>query len=886
MAVLSQDKTYVTVEKGDTLSEIARDYGDGKTYQQLAAINNIPNADLIRIGQKIKLTESGSSSSSSTSLLSVKVLEFGLQADIDNVLFVTWEWNKDHTKEYQVRWDYYTDNKLWFVGSETTTKYKYSTYSIPSNAKQVRVRIKPVSSTYEKNDKETTYWSSLWCGWQKHTISNPPNVPPVPTVTLDGLKLTATVANLTSDPSIVQFEVVKDDSTACATIKATVKTSSASCSTSVSAGSSYKVRCRAHKDNLYSDWSVYSSSVNTIPATPSKFVKCEPKTQTSIYLEWTGITNATSYDIEYATDKTHFDGSDKVISKTGITGTSYELSTDIQTGTEYFFRLRAVNSVGSSGWSEISSAIIGTGPAAPTTWSSTTTVISGEPLNLYWVHNSKDGSSQTYAELELIIDGSVSTYTIENTTNEEEKDKTSSYSIDTSSYAEGVKISWRVRTAGISKQYGEWSIQRVVDIYAPPTMQLSVTNSEGESFETLESLPFNISALTGPATQRPIGYHLSIVANETYETVDNVGNEKIVSVGETIYSRHFDISDVLSVEISAGDLSLENGIGYTIICTASMNSGLTAESSVEFTVSWVDTEYEPNAEISIDEDTFSAYIRPYCATYSTVYYRVNRRSYPTLTYELTSDIIQGVYGSIYDGAVTTTGEQVYYGTAADGEQIYYCVSNLSTPIESVLMSVYRREFDGTFTELASGLDGSKNTTITDPHPALDYARYRIVAVSKNTGTVSYYDMPAYPVGGKSVIIQWDETWSEFEIPDSGEVLESPVQTGSLLVLPYNIDVSDKHNSDVELVEYIGRKHPVSYYGTHLGETSTWTVEIDKTDKDTLYALRRLAIWMGNVYVREPSGSGYWANVSVSLSQKHRELTIPVTLEIARVEGGA
>ena len=43
--------------------------------------------------------------------------------------------------------------------------------------------------------------------------------------------------------------------------------------------------------------------------------------------------------------------------------------------------------------------------------------------------------------------------------------------------------------------------------------------------------------------------------------------------------------------------------------------------------------------------------------------------------------------------------------------------------------------------------------------------------------------------------------------------------------------------------------------------------------------------MGDVYVREPSGSGYWANVSVSFSQTHCETVIPVTLNITRVEGG-
>ena len=90
---------------------------------------------------------------------------------------------------------------------------------------------------------------------------------------------------------------------------------------------------------------------------------------------------------------------------------------------------------------------------------------------------------------------------------------------------------------------------------------------------------------------------------------------------------------------------------------------------------------------------------------------------------------------------------------------------------------------------------------------------------------------------------------------------------------------------MSLVKYIGRSHPVSYYGTQLGVSSTWNVEIEKKDKNTLYALRRLSLYRGDVYVREPSGSGYWANISVSFSQTHCNMTIPVTLKITRVEGG-
>ena len=271
-------------------------------------------------------------------------------------------------------------------------------------------------------------------------------------------------------------------------------------------------------------------------------------------------------------------------------------------------------------------------------------------------------------------------------------------------------------------------------------------------------------------------------------------------------------------------MNIENSISYTVFVTVAMDSGLTAESYLYFTVMWSDDEYWPDAEIGYDDETYTTFIRPYCE------------------------------------------------------------NNLGQMIENIKLSLCRREVDGSFTELAKGLDNVKETFVTDPHPSLDYARYRVVSISGSTGRVSYYDIPGYPINEKAVIIQWDEDWTNFDVENESE-FEQPVWSGSLLRLPYNIDVSDKNSIDVEFVEYIGRDHPVSYYGTQLGQTSTWSVTVPKSDKETLYALRRLAIWRGNVYVREPSGSGYWANVSVTFSQKHLETTIPVSLDITRVSGG-
>lgn len=815
--------TTYTVKKGDTLSQIA--LNNNTTVAKLVELNDITNPDYIVVGQVIKLSGTATTTKSSAKQATIKA--FGLQSNTDRTVYATWAWTKTNTANYKVIWSYDTGDNVWFEGNNSTVDIKQSTYTAPANAVRVKFKVKPISTTYTSRKKTVSYWTASWSTEQYYNFSdNPPVVPPVPTVEIKSKKLTAKLTNLEVNATDIQFQIIKNDTTVYKSVNVKIKTNSATYSLNVAAGAEYKVRCRAYRSTTkeYGGWSNYSNNVSTVPYAPSSILTCKATSATSVYLEWEPVTSATSYEIEYTTKKEYFDGSDQTTSQANIEYTHYE-KTGLETGFEYFFRIRAVNDKGSSVWSSIKSVVLGKDPAAPTTWSSTTTVTVEEPLTLYWVHNSEDGSSQTVAELEMEIGTTKTTLTIENTTDEELKDKTSSYSVDTSAYSEGAKILWRVRTAGVTKKYGDWSVQRTVDIYSTPALEFLVTNVNNEPIENVESFPIKVSATADAGSQSPIGYRLVVTSNDTYETVDEVGSKKIVSAGQTVYSKSIDISTPLEITLSAGDINLENNMSYKISCTVTLNSGLTAEESEEFTVAWEDEEYEPNAEMIFDSETYTMLIRPYCED--------------------------------EDGNV----------------------------IENLTLSVYRREYDGRFTELATDIDSSSNEYITDPHPALDFARYRVIAIDNTTGSVSYYDIPGYPVNGKSVIIQWDEEWSSFNVWN-GDEPEQASWGGSMLKLPYNIDVSDNNNVDVALVEYIGREHPVSYYGTQLGVKSTWNVEIDKRDEETLYALRRLSLWMGDVYVREPSGSGYWANISVSFSQKHCGVTIPVTLNITRVEGGA
>ena len=508
-----------------------------------------------------------------------------------------------------------------------------------------------------------------------------------------------------------------------------------------------------------------------------------------------------------------------------------------------------MNSDGESDPTSVVTIPIGTPPAAPTTWSSASSAFVGESMDLNWTHNPTDNSRQSHAQLSLKInDNDWVSFVFENTTNETSGETTAestftygkaiSYKgnlhveLNTSySALKNAKIQWKVRTAGVTDQFSDtaWSVERTTYIYEKPTLSLSMTSDlagTGAIITSLTSFPFYIRAavsLESFALQKPVGYHLRIVSGGSYETVDDTGRTKVVNDGDDVYSKYFDTTSTLVVEMSANNVDLENGIDYTVYCTADMSTGLTVSQTHEFSVSWTETTYTIDADISVDTDAYTAVIAPYCLD-------------------------------------------------ADDELV-----------DGLTLSIYRREYDGSYTEIASGLPNN-STSVTDPHPALDYARYRLVAKDNTTGAISFYDMPGYPVRGTSVIIQWNEEWSTFDVADDMSV-DSPPWSGSMLRLPYNIDVTDKRSTEVSFVEYAGRKHPVSYYGTQVGETSTWSMSIPKADKETIYALRRLSLWSGDVYVREPSGMGYWANVNVSFSQKHTEVTVPVSLDITRVEGG-
>ena len=767
----------------------------------------------------------------------------GIQSGTTDTLYTVWTCSKSaaQVENYTVRWSYGTGDGIWFIGNESEVDVKQSTYTPPSNATRVKFNVKANPKTYYSNGKETTYFVGKWSSDLVYRIEERPipETPPTPTVTINGFGLTAEVNLSDENTELVQFEVARNDTEVVHTQRVYVHTLHAEMYLRVSAGNEYKVRCRGinsysgtnfwnteelgetrkndtlKNDETYSEWSEYSENVGTQPkGTTITNIKTRWSTM-GVAVYWDTVSGAESYEIQYAVNPMYFGVNDSEVSSVTVDHPNDHAEIlGLDTGINWAFRIRVTNANGTSGWSKSTRFILGRAPVAPTTWSETTSVVIGDPARLFWVHNSQDGSEQTAAQLELTINNRTTTVTLTTETN---------YSFATSSYSQGATLKWRARTKGITEDYGPWSTQRVVTLYAPPVLELTSPSSD-----TVKRFPINVVASASPNSQTAISYYLEILALNSYSREDNAGRRITIKSGSQIYQKYFNAStsnpNSFSEAISVGDVYLENNRNYLLRLTVGMNSGLTAKVSRRFKVSWSEIDYVPNARVRIEPDTLRAVINPYC---------------------------EDKYGNL---------------------------------VPNIKLSVYRREYDGSFTELATDLDNTEQIYICDPHPALDYARYRIVVTQNVTGNISYTDLAGVVVGEPSIVIQWDEEWSYYNV-DSPDEMEEPDWSGSMVKLPYNVDISDSYNPDVNLVNYIGREHPVSYYGTQRGVTASWSTAIPADDDETLYSLRRLAVYQGDVYVREPSGVGYWAQVTVSFSKNHLETTIPVTLSVTRVEGG-
>ena len=166
----------------------------------------------------------------------------------------------------------------------------------------------------------------------------------------------------------------------------------------LSANTRYWYRLRARNSGGYSDYSNTADALtrDVAPESPSGLVANAVSSQ-QINLSWTDRSgNETGFEIERSTDNRTFTR----IATTGVNVTQYS-DGSLQPATAYYYRVRAINSIGASPYSETASArTFQLPPSAP---SALTAVTAGSgQINLSWKDNS--GNEDGF-ELERSTDG-------------------------------------------------------------------------------------------------------------------------------------------------------------------------------------------------------------------------------------------------------------------------------------------------------------------------------------------------------------------------------------------------------------------------------------------------------------------------------------------------
>lgn len=799
------------------------------------------------------------------------------------------------------------------------TEYVYY-WDVPERCIEVEMKVVAYSKMMNSNGNEVPHWNVgrtiekttdwLYCG-----ESNKPDKADTPTVTQNPRLGSQVVLELTGiidpegankDVKKVEFQILsvqndEDDGTILSGQHEATVSSFNTCRYIMPIGNAYGYRFRARLwaskygsvvgvenpwvanaspvVDIPGEWSDLTEIIHGAPNSPEILdMKKQNRTQVLISLKKSGylhhyqfqvastmdaFTRMDTWELEHP-DLIEDDSArqaarelpppilDEFVPDGGDTESILYTVTQLPTG-RLFYRVRAVSAESGgfySGWSAVFEYKFSEELQKPIVWMNTPFASVGDnSIILNIMHNSPTGTQTTGAIIYYRINSGVLIPYPHEGIIDPPASGSNVYQVafPITDFSEECAIYWQARTA----EYGEagqdernWSPLSeglIFWVYEKPVLNITfpdipqdewipaVTEENAQTIPVVSQFPFHFRiepVLSGD--QMITSYFVRLMACEAYGEYDGYGNKRFVNKGEVLYQFH-DNSINVDKYLSVTDCSLANGQRYILNVSAYVNTGVTVEAEAMFTVNIAPSDYVIEAVVGQNRENVSMIINPAAVRYE---------------------------------EIGQTKERIY--------------------VNDILLSIYRKNQDGTMVAIAENFENQDSVFVTDPHPNLMKNSYRIVGRDKNSGAMTFVDTPEYKMDCTDIIIQWDENVHFTDVEENSLPAE---YAGNTLRLPYNIDVSESANIENSMVNYVGRKNPVSYYGTQTGYTATWNTVIPKYDRDTIALLRKLQVYPGDVYVREPSGTGYWAHVTVSFPINHVELTVSVSISITRVEGG-
>lgn len=779
----------------------------------------------------------------------VKSLAIGQQGTTGTTVYASWtafsSKKQKNIASIAITWYYKVLNSkgktVWLKGSTDSlgrAANRTPSYSAPSESLAVAVYVRPVLT---KKGKKKATAKTAHTSWSFR--KNAPEKPSAPGAIIDGYSLTLRIQTSDELAKTAVFYLYRDDEAKpfWTSSKVTISGSGfAQQVVTLEPAHRYYARVKLFNGETGSEFSDAVAISDMVVPDQVVNVVATPLSQTQIQISWDPVDGAASvngYEIEYATDPKYFGGSNA--STTTVNNTTNYLNVEV--GHTWYFRVRAKNASGVSGlWSDPpATAAAAAKPNPPTTWTLVSMTYVGSSINLYWTHNTADGSKPTKSEIEWSVNnGEAQSIVVTHSLGPDDKDFTFTHllEIESPTFNDGDILKWRVRTQGVEAMgWSDYSVLREVRVYAPASLSLA---APGE----VTAYPIDIDVTVTPSSQEIVSFYLAIRARDSYDAADYMGEFQHVMAGQLIFSKNYsNLDNVDTISLMPSDINLWDGQTYDVEAVVATSAGLTADGTTEFALNIEEPDYYLDMGINVDIDSLSAALVPGCY----------------------SDVSED----------------------DEGDDIY----DVNDIVDGVTLNVYRINFDGSFTLIQDGLENDGVTVISDPHPALDNGKYRLVAVDNTSGAMFFDDMISEDLDVKGLVLQWDAKYSNYLVRDIVDDLDDPaignMAGGTILKLPYNVKKNESSDIDTELVEYIGRDHPVSYYGTQKGQKSSYSTDVPKDDLETLELLRRLQVWPGDVYIRAQDGLGYWAKVEVSFDRDYDSLVMPVSIEATRVDSG-
>jgi RHS repeat-associated protein len=425
-----------------------------------------------------------------------------------------------------------------------------------------------LTSYYWRVNATSTSGTTDWSVTNNFTTSatNPPSGPPAPVLATPAnnstnVSLTPTLTwNSSQGATSYNLQVSTNNQFSSFVVNLTGLTATSDNLTTLTGATTYYWRASATNSNGTSSWSTVwnFNTIQSIPQAPTLVSPLNNSTNvlSNSSLSWNIVQGALTYGLQVSTNNQF---TNLIINQTAISGTSY-IPTTLNNGLQYFWRVNATNTAGTSAWS--------------TVWNFTTSIpIPPIPTLLQPANNSLNTSGNLL--LSWNQSSGAATYELQVSSDQQftnlvyNQTGISNTSYNVTNLTKGIIYYWKVRAVNTSGA-SNWSVVWNFTTAASPV--LVVTQPVDNYITNITSVTVSGSVNDNSVTVKVNGLLVNVAGDKSFITSVNLlqGNNAIIIVAKNV------VGDSVSV---IRNVKLDN-ISPVISITAPVDGFITNQSLV------------------------------------------------------------------------------------------------------------------------------------------------------------------------------------------------------------------------------------------------------------------------------------------------------------------